>query len=319
MAIAALATAPETVQVRARPRRAFAAAAALLVAAAAGLALASGGGAPAPVVVAVDGAPTGIVVADGRVWVAASRSGDLTVLDAESATPIGDALRPGGSPVRLALGASGVWVADAAAGAVIPMQLRPPRTFASLQPGADANDVALAGGAVWIASSADGRVYVVEPGRETARPLPAGSSPVALAADARRVVAVDDRSGILTTFDARARAATGSPVQIGGAPVDVALAGDTAWVADAAGGRIVAVDLAAGAIERTVDVGRRPVAIAAAGEDVYVVTAGELVRVRDGRVQSRRSVGGAPAALAVDAEHVWVASPSSDEVLRFDR
>ena len=247
-----------------RGRRAFAAPAALLAAAAAALAFASGGDAPGPLVVAVDGAPTGIVVADGRVWVAASRSGAVTVLDAESATPIGEALRPGGAPVRLALGASGVWVADAAAGAVIPMQLRPPRTFASLQPGADASDVVLAGGAVWIASSADGRVYVVEPGRDTARPLPAGQSPVALAADARRVVAVDDRSGTLTTFDARARAAAGSPVQIGGAPVDVALAGDTAWVGDAAGGRIVAVDLAAGTIARTVTVGRRPIAVATA-------------------------------------------------------
>ena len=93
----------------------------------------------------------------------------------------------------------------------------------------------------------------------------------------------------------------GSPVQIGGAPVDVALAGDTAWVADAAGGRIVAVDSPPGAIGRTIDVGRRPVAIAAAGEDVYVVTAGEsgagprrsgpiapLGRRRAGRARRRR-------------------------------
>jgi DNA-binding beta-propeller fold protein YncE len=296
-----------------RGRRALAVCAALLAAVAAGLVLASGGSAPAPLVVAVDGAPTGIVVADGRVWVAASRTGALTVLDAKSGTPIGEALRPGGSPVRLALGASGVWVADAAAGAVIPMQIRPPRTFASLQPGADASDVVLAGGAVWIASSADGRVYVVEPG--TTRPLPAGRSPVALAADERRVAAVDDRGGTLTMFDARARAVTGSPVQIGGAPVDVALAGDTAWVADAAGGRIVAVK--DGAVTDSIAVGRRPVALATAGVDVYVLTADELVRVRDGRVRSRRSVRGA--ALAVDAEHVWVAAPSSDEVLRFER
>ena len=105
----------------------------------------------------------------------AARRARCAVLDAET----GDAdrrrrVRPGGAPVRLALGALGLWVADAAAGAVIPMQLRPPRTFASLQPGADANDVVLAGGAVWIASSADGRVYVIEPGGGAARPLPAG-------------------------------------------------------------------------------------------------------------------------------------------------
>ena len=265
----------------------------------------------------VAGGPTGIVVADGRVWVAASRSGAVTVLDAENATPIGEALRPGGAPARLALGKSGVWVADAAAGAVIPMQLRPPRSFASLQPGADANDVVLAGGAVWIASSADGRVYVIEPGNETPRPLPAGVSPVALAADDRRVVAVDDRGGTLTTFDARTRSAAGSPVRVGGALVDVALAGDTAWVADAAGGRIVAVK--GGAVTDSIAVGSRPIALATAGDDVYVLAAGDLVRVRDGKVRSRRAVGADAAALAVDAEHVWIASPNSDEVLRFER
>ena len=43
------------------------------------------------------------------------------------------------------------------------------------------------------------------------------------------------------------------------------------------------------------------------------------MRVRDGQVRSRRAVGAEPAALAVDAEHVWVASPGSDEVLRFER
>ena len=243
------------------------------------------------------------------------------MLDAENATPIGEALRPGGAPVRLALGTSGVWVADAAAGAVIPMQLRPPRTFASLQPGADASDVALAGGAVWIASSADGRVYVVEPQARAPRPLPAGVSPVALAADDRRVVAVDDRGGTLTTFDARARAARR-------ARRCASAARRSTWRSPAtprgsrtppAGGSSPSTSRT-GAIERTVAVGRRPVALAAAGDDVYVLTAGDRAAARARRpVRSRRAVGAEPAALAVDAEHVWVASPSSDEVLRFER
>jgi hypothetical protein len=103
--------------------------------------------------------------------------------------------------------------------------------------------------------------------------------------------------------------------------VDVSLAGDTAWVADSAGGRIVAVDLRTGRAGETVAVGRRPVAVAAAGEDVYVLLAGEreLVRVRDGEVRSRRDVGAEPAALAVDGRHVWVAASGSDRVLRFER
>jgi DNA-binding beta-propeller fold protein YncE len=304
-----------TTRARAHPRRAYAIGAALLAAIAVGLFLVSGGGAAAPVVIDVAGGPAGIAVADGRVWVAGSRSGAITMLDAEKATPIGEALRPGGAPTRLAVGEAGVWIADAAAGAVIPMQLRPPRTFASLQPGADASDVALAGGAVWIASSADGRVYVSEPGVETARPLPTGVKPVALAADERRVLAVGGDT--LTAFDARRRTPAGSPVRVGGALVDVALAGETAWVADATGGRIVAVE--GGAVTGSIAVGRRPVALATAGDDVYVLAEGNLVRVRDGEVRSRRPVGAEATALAVDSGHVWVSSPNTDEVLRFER
>jgi DNA-binding beta-propeller fold protein YncE len=215
----------------------------------------------------------------------------------------------------------GLWAADAAAGAVVPVQLRPPRIFASLQPGADANDVALADGALWIASSADGRVYVLEPGGGAPRVLPAGRSPVALAADGARVVAVGDRDGALAAFDARARRSLGVPVEVGGAPVDVALAGDTAWVADAAGGRIVSVDLRARRVTGAVAVGRRPVALAVAGEDVYVVSAGDrtLLRVRDGEVRSRRELDGEPGAIAVDDRYVWVTVPSDDELLRFER
>ena len=283
----------------------------MLVLVAIGLALAAGSEPAEPLAFRVAGGPSALVAGDGRVWVAAPRAGTVVALDAETGEPTGTPLRTGDAPARLALGRSGVWVADAAAGTV--RAVRPPRVFSPVRLGADATDVALAGGAVWVASSADGRVYVVEPG--TTRPLPAGRSPVALAADERRVVAVDDRGGTLTTFDPSRRATVGSPVHIGGAPVDVALAGDTAWVADAAGGRIVAVK--DGAVTDSVAVGRRPVALATAGADVYVLTADELVRVRDGRVRSRRSVRAA--ALAVDAEHVWVASPSSDEVLRFER
>ena len=99
-------------------------------------------------------------------------------------------------------------------------------------------------------------------------------------------------------------------MRVGGALVDVALAGDTAWVADAAGGRIVAVDLARARSSDTIAVGRRPVALATAGDDVYVLTAGATwCACATARSARAGRVGADAAALAVDAEHVWVASP----------
>ena len=252
---------------------------------------------------------------------AAPGAGAVSVFDAASGEPAAPPLRTGGAPARLALGANGLWVADATAASVVPVQLRPLQVFAAIRPGADATDVALAAGAVWVASSADGRVYALEPGGGPARALQVGRSPVALAADERRVVAADARAGTLAIIDARNRSIARPPVHVGGAPVDVALAGATAWAADAAGGRIVAVDLNTGRVVGSVDVGNRPVALAAAGGDVYVLCAGDrtLVRVRDGKVRSRRPGGPEPfgdrrrRALRLGRRR------GSDELLRFER
>ena len=286
----------------------------MLVLVAIGLALAAGSTPAAPLTLRVDGGPSALVAGDGRVWVALPRTGSVVALDATTGTPADSPVRTGGAPARLALGRSGLWVADAAAGAV--RAVRPPRVFEAVRLGADTSDVALAGDAVWTASSADGRVYVHD--ADGTRALTVGRSPVALASDGKRVFVADSRTGALTAIDATTRR-PGAPVPVGGAAVDVALAGDTAWVADAAGSRIVAVR--DGAVVRSVPVGRRPVALATAGEDVYVVTAGErrLLRVRDGEVRSSRPLSGDPAAVAVDREHVWVAVPDDDRVLRFDR
>jgi DNA-binding beta-propeller fold protein YncE len=175
--------------------------------------------------------------------------------------------------------------------------------------------VALAGGALFVASSSDGRVYVKTPAATTA--VRTGRSPVALAADARRVVVADSRDGTLTTIDARTHQLVGRPVRVGGALVDVALAGDTAWVADAANGDVVDVDLRSGRVIGDVAVGRRPVAVAPAGHDLYALSERGLLRIRDGKVASTRAAGADPVALAVDDHYVWVASGNT--VLRFDR
>jgi hypothetical protein len=110
-------------------------------------------------------------------------------------------------------------------------------------------------------------------------------------------------------------------VVLGGAPVDVALVGDRAWVADAGAGTVRSVLLSSGVAAEAVSVCRSPVAIAGDAAGVYVLCRGDRSLVRldaDGAVRSRVRLAHAPTALALDSRHVWIAA-GSNEVIRVDR
>ncbi len=288
-------------------------AAALLAAAVAAIVLMRG---HHPLTFRLPGRATGLAVADGRIWVAAPDTGAVWQLDARTGRPAGPPERVGDTPARLALAGHGVWVADTGRSAVV----RVPGSAAPIPAGPDIADIAYAAGTVWTASAADGTVRAIDP-RPRVRIVTGGTHLVALAGDARRVVAAD-AGGTLVRIDARARRLAGPPIVLGGMPVAVALSGDSAWVADAAAGTVRRVDLAAGRpAGAPVHVGAAPVAVVAAGREVFVLCRGDRTLVRidaaSGRVQARVPVPGDPTAIAVDARHAWVAA-GGDEVIRVD-
>jgi DNA-binding beta-propeller fold protein YncE len=271
----------------------------------------------------VDGHPTGLVVADGRVWIAAPRSGTVTVLDAETGRPSGEPLRVLGAPARVAVGASGVWLADSAQGTLIPVRRDPELAYPPIRVGADVSDVALAGRAVWAVSSPENVVRTIEPGGRV-RTFPVGRSPVDVDADARRVVVVSAGSGTLTWFDARTRRQLHAPRRVAAAPVAVALDGDVAWVTDVRRGTVTRVDARTGRPSSpAVVICSRPVAVAADGDDVFALCARERELVQldasELRVTSRRPAGDQPVALAVGGTRVWVADGDRDEVIAYER
>jgi DNA-binding beta-propeller fold protein YncE len=62
--------------------------------------------------------PAGLVVADGLVWVANSRSGTVTKIDFGSGEPDGDPIAVGPEPGAVAVGGEAVWVANNGDGTV---------------------------------------------------------------------------------------------------------------------------------------------------------------------------------------------------------
>ena len=306
-----------------RARAAGAVIALLVAIAAVVVAIVDRTGAPEPRAFPVPGHPTGLAVADGRVWVAAPRSGTVAVLDAATGRPTGDALRVLGAPARVAVGAAGVWVADTTQGTVIPLRRDPPLAYPPIRLGADVSDVALSARAVWAISSPESVVRIVERGSRI-RSLPVGRTPVDIAADERRVVVASAGDGTLTWFDARTRRRLHAPRRVAVAAVAVALSGDAAWVADARRGTVTRVDARTGRPSSpAIVVCPRPIALAADGDDVYTLCARDRTLVHVDAtgfdVTSRRPAGDEPVALALDDRRVWVADAERDVVTAYER
>lgn len=292
-----------------------------LAGAAIAVALIAGRGAERPVatVFHVPGKPTGLVASGGRVWVAGPEAGSVWVLDAATGRPARPPLHVGGRPARLALEPRFAWIADTERSAVIRVSTSDRGARRSTRTGPDIADVTVAAGAVWTASSADGTVRVLD-GRRSPLVLRVGLRPIALAGHEQRVVVLD-AAGSLFRLDATTRRQLGPPIDLGGAPVDVALLDGVAWVADARDRTVRAVEVGAGIAATPVDVGGTPVAIAADAGGVYVVTKGDRALVSldpDGDVRARLPLEHAPTALALDSRHVWIAA-GADEVIRVDR
>jgi streptogramin lyase len=185
------------------------------------------------------------------------------------------------------------------------------QTALRIPAGPDVTDVADADGEIWTASSADGAVRRLHGTGWTV--VARGVRPIALAGDARHVVAADAGAGALLRLQPPRPA-----IRLGGMPVDVALAGDDAWVADAAGRVVRKVDLTTGRPEAAIRVGGSPIAIAADARGVYVVCRDNRTLVRldplSGAVRERSSLPFAPAAVALDAAHVWIAAGQGDVI-----
>jgi hypothetical protein len=257
---------------------------------------------------------TDLVSAGGRLWMASPQAGAVWALSDESAEPAEPAIRAAGTPARLAVSDGVAWAADTRNGALVRLSPR----GSPVRVGPDVTGVALAGGAGWTASAADGGIRVLRRGR--ARMVGVVGHPVALATDGRSVV-VAGADGAIAWLDGRTRAPVAT-VRTDGMPVAVAFAHGAAWVADAGGGTVRRVAPVATVVAGPpIELGARPVAIAARGRDVYVACRGVLVRIdaQRGVVTRRVPFAFEPSAIAVDDEYVWVAAAGRDLVARFDR
>lgn len=108
--------------------------------------------------------PAGLVVADGVVWVANSRSGTVSKVDPATRQLLGDPIEVGGHPGGIDAGTSAVWVANAADDTVTRIDLDSGEPEGDpIEVGPEPGAVAVGGDAVWVANNGDGTVTRIEP------------------------------------------------------------------------------------------------------------------------------------------------------------
>ena len=169
------------------------------------------------------------VAAAGRgVWVA-SQGGLLERLDSagNAADP---SIDTGNSPSSVAVGAGGVWIADAGANNVARVDPATNLLVATTAVGNQPDAVAAGLGALWVADAFDDAVVRVDPATNSAtETIPVGRSPTGIAVGLGSVWVANSADGTVSRIDPR-RGIVVKTIRVGGSPQSIAVGGGRVWV-----------------------------------------------------------------------------------------
>ena len=191
-------------------------------------------------------APAPIVFGGDRVWVADEDGGGVTAINARGGRVFKRGIAPHTAPLRLAVGAGGVWVssADDRLGAPHRPRHRRRRRRRSVV-GRGPSGITVGGGVVWVANSRSDSVTRVDPatGALLGEPIAVGAPP---GRDRRRHQRRLGRQRRATTrvsrIDIESGETVGDPISVGRHPGAVAVAGDAVWVADNGDGAVTRIE-----------------------------------------------------------------------------
>jgi YVTN family beta-propeller protein len=266
----------------------------------------------------------GIAVADGAVWVAASRENALVRVDARSAR-VTARVPAGVDPDSVAAGRGVVWVTSRGDGLLRRFTARAkPVAAGTIGVGDKPEGIALADKLAWVVSAADDTVTRV--GRATAAavggPIGVGGQPIDVSVGPSGVWTTDSDDATVTHIDAATGTAIGDPVRVGREPKGVTEGLGSVWVANGADDTVTRIDpRTARAIGDPIHVGDQPSKLAIAAGLVWVTNFGDdtvsRIDPRTGRtVGTPIPVGRQPVGIAAGAGHIWVANLADGTVTK---
>jgi streptogramin lyase len=189
------------------------------------------------------GEPGPIALGGGRVWVADAGGRGIAAVNAEGGRVFKRGLPPRAPILRLAYGAHGLWVANAEAGNVRPLD---PDTLVAGEPirvGGGPAGVTVADGFVWVASSRSGRVSEVDPSlRDVVGAVEVGGHPGGIDGGTSTVWVANTEDDTVARIDLDSGEIEGEPIAVGPKPGAVAVGSDAVWVANNGDGTVTRIE-----------------------------------------------------------------------------
>jgi DNA-binding beta-propeller fold protein YncE len=191
----------------------------------------------------VGGRPGAIVAGGGRIWVADEDGAGIAAIDAAGGRVVKRGIAPHSEPLRLAVGAGGLWVSGASTGTVRRVDLGNAVAGPPIPVGRGPAGLTVAAGVVWVANSRSGTVTRVDPATRSllGEPIPVGDRPGGIDAGTDTVWVANNGDGTVSRIGIEGGALAGAPISVGPDPGAVAVGGEAVWVADNGDGTIVRI------------------------------------------------------------------------------
>ena len=190
------------------------------------------------------GSPGAIVSGGGRIWVADEDGAGVTAIDGPTARVIRRGLAPHAAPLRLAVGAGGLWVNSASTGTVRRIDLGTMAVGPPILAGRGPAGVTVGHGLVWVANSRSATVTRVDPSTHSilGDPIPVGEQPGGIDAGTEAVWVASAADNSVTRLDLESGDPIGSPIAVGPKPGAVVVGPEAVWIANNGNGTVTRIE-----------------------------------------------------------------------------
>jgi YVTN family beta-propeller protein len=192
----------------------------------------------------VGGFPGAIAFGGYRVWVADLDGAGVTAINAKGGRVFKRGIEPRGTPLRLASGGGGLWVAIASTNRVRRVDEGTTAVSGPTTVGANPAGLTVAGGKLWVANSGSGTVTAVDLQTRTVvgAPIPVGGQPGGVDAGTSTVWVASAAEDAVYRLDVESGESAGSPVGVGPEPGAVAVGRTAVWVANNGDGSVTRIE-----------------------------------------------------------------------------
>lgn len=190
------------------------------------------------------GRPGAIVSGGGRIWVADEDGAGITVINGPQARVIKRGLAPHAAPLRLAVGAGGLWISSASTGTVRRIDLGTLAIGPPILAGRGPAGVTVGHGLVWVANSRSATVTRVDPSTHSilGDPIAVGEQPGGIDAGTEAVWVASAADDSVTRLDLSSGDPIGGSIGVGPKPGAVVVGPEAVWVANNGDGTVTRIE-----------------------------------------------------------------------------